>query len=166
MYTDQTCTTATTDFAAAKYGDIAYWASNGKYRMPSAADFNTLWTNASRTLATYTEGATTIKGMYFFNPAAGEAPAVDSANTKVLTAEDLTVGLFLPLAGRGYDGTEYNIYKIGAQGVYRTSTVNKTSTAEATNGVIYRLHSLTEGAYYHASYGATARYLIRPILVE
>ena len=166
MYTDQTCTTATTDFAAAKYGDIAYWASNGKYRMPSAADFNTLWTNASRTLATYTEGATTIKGMYFFNPAAGEAPAVDSTNTKVLTAEDLTVGLFLPLAGRGYDGTEYNIYKIGAQGVYRTSTVNKTSTAEATNGVIYRLHSLTEGAYYHASYGATARYLIRPILVE
>ena len=166
MYTDQTCTTATTDFAAAKYGDIAYWASNGKYRMPSAADFNTLWTNASRTLATYTEGATTIKGMYFFNPAAGEAPAVDSTNTKVLTAEDLTVGLFLPLAGRGYDGTEYNISKIGAQGVYRTSTVNKTSTAEATNGVIYRLHSLTEGAYYHASYGATARYLIRPILVE
>lgn len=166
MYTDQTCTTATTDFAAAKYGDIAYWASNGKYRMPSAADFNTLWTNASRTLATYTEGATTIKGMYFFNPAAGEAPAVDSTNTKVLTAEDLTVGLFLPLAGRGYDGTEYNIYKIGAQGVYRTSTVNKTSTVEATNGVIYRLHSLTEGAYYHASYGATARYLIRPILVE
>ena len=166
MYTDQTCTTATTDFTAAKYGDIAYWASNGKYRMPSAADFNTLWTNASRTLATYTEGATTIKGMYFFNPAAGEAPAVDSTNTKVLTAEDLTVGLFLPLAGRGYDGTEYNIYKIGAQGVYRTSTVNKTSTAEATNGVIYRLHSLTEGAYYHASYGATARYLIRPILVE
>ena len=166
MYTDQTCTTATTDFAAAQFGDIAYWASNGKYRMPSAADFNTLWTNASRTLATYTEGATTIKGMYFFNPAAGEAPAVDSTNTKVLTAEDLTVGLFLPLAGRGYDGTEYNIYKIGAQGVYRTSTVNKTSTAEATNGVIYRLHSLTEGAYYHASYGATARYLIRPILVE
>ena len=165
MYTDQTCTTATTDFAAAQYGDIAYWASNGKYRMPSAEDFKTLWDNASRTLATYTVGATTIKGMYFFNPAAGEAPAVDSANTKVLTAEDLIVGLFLPLAGRGYDGTEYNVNKIGTQGVYRTSTVNKTSTADDTNGLIYRLHSLTEGAYWHASFGATARYLIRPIYI-
>ena len=165
MYTDQTCTTATTDFAAAQYGDIAYWASNGQYRMPSAADFNTLWTKASRTLATYTVGATTVKGMYFFNPAAGEDPTVDSSNTKVLTDEDLTVGLFMPLAGRGYDGTEYKIYKVGSQGVYRTSTVNHTSTADATNGVIYRLHSLTEGAYWHASFGATARYCIRPIYI-
>ena len=165
MYTDQTCTTATTDFAAAQYGDIAYWASNGKYRMPSATDFKTLWDNASRTLATYTVGATTIKGMYFFNPAAGEEPVVDSTNTKALDAEDLTVGMFLPLAGRAYNTTEYNINKIGTQGVYRTSTVNTTSTADDTHGLIYRLHSLTEGAYWHASFGATARYLIRPIYI-
>jgi hypothetical protein len=166
MYTDQTCTTATTDFAAAQFGDIAYWASNGKYRMPSAEDFKALWDNASRTLATYTIGATTVKGMYFFNPAAGENPTVDSSNTKVLTDDDLTVGLFMPLAGRAYNTTEYNIYKVGTQGVYRTSTVNTTSTADDTNGLIYRLHSLTEGAYWHASFGATARYLIRPIYIE
>ncbi|MBQ5700989.1 MAG: hypothetical protein IIV68_02575, partial [Alistipes sp.] len=78
---------------------------------------------------------------------------------------DLTVGLFLPLAGRAYNTTEYNVNKIGTQGVYRTSTVNKTSTADDTNGLIYRLHSLTEGAYWHASFGATARYLIRPIYI-
>ena len=165
MYTDQTCTTATTDFAAAKFGDLAYWASNGKWRTPSKADFEELWTKASRTKATYELGTHTINGIYFYNPAEGESPVVGDT-TKELTNADLAAGLFLPLTGRGYDGTEYNVYKIGSQGCYRTSTVNSTSTLEATNGVIYRLHSLTEGAYYHKSYGATARYAIRPILVE
>lgn len=165
MYTDQACTVATTDFAAAQFGDVAYWASNGKYRTPTAAEFQKLYDEACRTKATYTVGATTINGTYYYNPGTGEAAGVVDG-TKELTADDLAVGVFLPWAGRGYDGTEYNVYKIGAQGVYRTSTVNKTSTADATNGLIFRVQSLTEGAYYHKSYGATARYLIRPIYIE
>lgn len=166
MYTDQACTTATTDFAAAQFGDIAYWASNGKYRTPTAAEFQKLYDEACRTKATYTVGATTINGTYFYNPGEGETAGTAAETTKVLTADDLAVGVFLPWSGRGYDGTEFNVYKIGAQGVYRTSTVNSTSTTDATNGLIYRVQSLTEGAYYHKSYGATARYLIRPIYIE
>jgi hypothetical protein len=166
MYTDQACTTVTTDFAAAQFGDIAYWASNGKYRTPTAAEFQKLYDEACRTKATYTVGATTINGTYFYNPGEGETAGPISDTTKALTADDLAVGVFLPWSGRGYDGTEFNVYKIGAQGVYRTSTVNSTSTTDATNGLIYRVQSLTEGAYYHKSYGATARYLIRPIYIE
>lgn len=166
MYTDQACTTATTDFAAAQFGDIAYWASNGKYRTPTVAEFQKLYDEACRTKATYTVGATTINGTYFYNPGEGETAGPISDTTKALTADDLAVGVFLPWSGRGYDGTEFNVYKIGAQGVYRTSTVNSTSTTDATNGLIYRVQSLTEGAYYHKSYGATARYLIRPIYIE
>ncbi len=165
MYTDQACTVATTDFAAAQFGDVAYWASNGKYRTPTAVDFQKLYDEACRTKATYTVGTVTINGTYYYNPGEGETAGVVDG-TKVLTADDLAVGIFLPWAGRGYDGTEYNVYKIGAQGVYRTSTVNTTSTTDATNGLIYRIQSLTEGAYYHKSYGATARYLIRPIYIE
>ncbi|MBQ8778162.1 MAG: hypothetical protein IJZ49_00415 [Alistipes sp.] len=165
MYTDQTCTTATPDFTAANYGDVAYWASNGKWRTPSKADFEELWTKASRTKATYNLGDKTINGTYFFDPAAGESPVVGDT-VKELTNEDITTGLFLPWTGRGYDGTEYNVYKIGAQGCYRTATVNSTSALDATNGVIYRIQSLSEGAYYHQSYGATARYAIRPVYVE
>ncbi|MBR0335812.1 MAG: hypothetical protein IIX34_02985 [Alistipes sp.] len=165
MYTDQACTVATTDFAAAQFGDVAYWASNGKYRTPTAVDFQKLYNEACRTKATYTAGTVTINGTYYYNPGEGETAGVVDG-TKVLTADDLAVGIFLPWAGRGYDGTEYNVYKIGAQGVYRTSTVNTTSTTDATNGLIYRVQSLTEGAYYHKSYGATARYLIRPIYIE
>ena len=165
MYTDQVCTIPTTDFAAAQFGDVAYWASNGKYRTPTAAEFQKLYDEACRIDATYTAGVNTINGTYYYNPGQGEtAGALEG--TKALTADDLKVGIFLVHAGRGYDGTEYNIYKIGSQGVYRTATVNAASTAEATNGVIYRVQSLTEGAYWHASYGATARYLIRPIYIE
>jgi hypothetical protein len=167
MYTDQACTVATTDFAAAQFGDVAYWASNGKYRTPTAAEFQKLYDEACRTKATYTVGATTINGTYFYNPGEGEVAGTAAAETiKVLSADDFTVGVFLPWSGRGYDGTEFNVYKIGSQGVYRTSTVNSTSTTDATNGLIYRVQSLTEGAYYHKSYGATARYLIRPIYIE
>ena len=166
MYTDQACTVATTDFAAAQFGDIAYWASNGKYRTPTAVEFQKLYDEACRTKATYTVGALTINGTYYYNPGEGETAGTAAETTKVLTADDLAVGVFLPWSGRGYDGTEFNVYKIGSQGVYRTSTVNTTSTTDATNGLIYRVQSLTEGAYYHKSYGATARYLIRPIYIE
>lgn len=165
MYTDQVCTIPTTDFAAAQFGDIAYWASNGKYRTPTAAEFQKLYDEACRVKATYSTGVVTINGTYYYNPGEGEsAGALDGV--KSLTADDLKVGIFLVHAGRGYDGTEYNIYKIGSQGVYRTATLNAASTAEATNGVIYRVQSLTEGAYYHTAYGATARYLIRPVFAE
>ena len=170
MYTDQTCTTVTTNYAEAKYGDIAFWASKGKYRMPSKDDMEQLWTKACRTLATYNYGKDTegndiiINGTYFYNPAKGELPGVVDG-TKEVTDNDLKVGLFLPWTGRYYNGTEYNIYKINSQAVYRTSTVNSTSTEEDTHGVIYRIQSLTEGAYYNVNFGATARYAIRPIYI-
>ena len=170
MYTDKSCTTATTDFAAAKFGDIAYWASNGKYRTPTAAEFQKLYDEACRIKATYVDGVNTINGTYYYNPGEGETAGVVEG-TKTVTDEDLKVGIFLPWSGRGYNktsssNTEWGVFKVNSQGVYRTSTVNTTSTVEATNGVIYRIQSLTEGAYYNAAYGAEARYAIRPVFVE
>ena len=165
MYTDQVCASATTDFAAAKFGDIAYWASNGKYRTPTVDEFQKLYDESCRVKATYTHGVLTINGTYYYNPGTGEAAGIVEG-TKALTADDLKVGIFLPYAGRAYNGTEYNVYKIGTQGVYRTSTVHAASTAEDTHGVIYRVQMLDEGAYYNVSFGATARYLIRPVFVE
>ena len=170
MYTDKACTNATTDFAAAKFGDIAYWASNGAYRMPTAVEFQKLYDEACRVAATYTVGTSAIKGTYYYNPGAGETAGVVEG-TKELTAEDLKVGIFLPWSGRGYNkvsgsNTEWGVFKVNSQGVYRTSTVNTTSTTDATNGVIFRIQALDEGAYYNASYGAEARYAIRPVKVN
>ena len=70
LFTDQACTSATTDFAAAKYGDIAYWASNGKYRMPTMEDFKALEEKASATYGTYNG----IAGILYTDPAFGDSP--------------------------------------------------------------------------------------------
>lgn len=173
MFTDATCATATTDFAAAKYGDIAYWASKGQYRMPTTAEFDKLYTEACYANATYNDGVYTIKGTYFYNPAEGEtAGAV--AETKSLSPEDLAVGLFLPWTGRGYDNADYKIYGVDSNGVYRTSTVNSNSKGDGLLGYggIYRVNS-GDRDYYNKTirtkdpktyaYGVCARYAIRPV---
>ena len=177
MYTDQACTTETTNYADAKYGDIALWASKGQYRMPTAEEFENLYSKACRTEATYEyttgENTFTINGTYFYNPAKGELPGVVSG-TKAVTADDLKVGLFLPSSGRGYNTTSSNgnLTNINAIGIYRAATVHESSSTEEPYGVIYRVSKLTEGSYFythnngtHAAYGATARYAIRPVKV-
>ena len=175
MYTDRHCTSATTDFAAAKFGDLAYWASNGKYRTPSAADFVALYTLASRVQATYTLDGFPVKGTYFTNPIDGGEPVIDTETVKELTDEDLQVGLFLPWSGRAYAANDFWLYGVNSIGVYRTSTVNLNSTVDATNGTIYRVSNLVEkesnskglnGAFYHAGWGANGRYAIRPIYID
>ena len=169
MYTDQACQAETTDFAAAKYGDIAYWASNGQYRMPSDEDFKTLFEKASVQVATYSLNGTVIKGVYFTDPAWGEEPVIN-AEEKALTDEDLKNGLFLPYAGRGYnkESTQFNIYKLGAQCWHRTSVVDVNTAAGACFGVLFAPHYLftdaTKASYfYNTAYGSTGRYSIRPV---
>lgn len=172
MYTDQDCTVVTTDFAAAKYGDVAYWASNGKYRMPTKAEMEKLYAETVYTLASYNG----VEGVYYADPAEGQtAGAVEG--TKTLTADDLTAGLFLPNAGRGYDNKDYTLYNINSLGVYRASTVEANSKATPQGyGVIFRTNKFGEGSYYNDTirsgenptyaYGACARYCIRPIYIE
>ena len=174
MYTDSACANQTTDFAAAKYGDVAFWASNGQYRMPTAAEFELLYTNACRTKATYNG----VAGTYYYNPSETET-AGEVEGTKALTENDLEVGLFLPWPGRGYNKSGTTLASINQQGVYRTATVGSTSTVDNTFGIVYRAHTLTEAAgkyeavynysYYESknqdAYGAKARYCIRPIYI-
>lgn len=178
MFTDATCTTPTTSWADAQYGDIAYWASKGQYRMPTAAEFEELHTKACYTEATYSDGTNTIYGSYFYNPGAGENPG-KVEGTKTIKDTDLSVGLFLPWSGRAYNNAEYNVYKVHSQGFYRTSTVYDASTAEKGYGLIYRVSTfeiitntggrdVTDSDNKTANtfnFGATSRYAIRPIYI-
>lgn len=180
MYTDATCTTVTTNYAEAKFGDIAFWASKGQYRMPTAAEFAHLHENACYKHATYTDGENIINGAYFYNPGTGELPGLKEG-TKEVTSDDLKTGLFLPFAGRTYNNTEYRLYNVNAQCIYRTSTVDKQSVEGYGFGVLYRsiLSNDTFSSGYftdsgtrssgshngHWNYGATGRYAIRPIYI-
>ena len=173
MYTDSTCATATTNFADAKYGDIAFWASNGQYRMPTEQEFATLYANSCYTVATYNSNGINVSGTYFYNPGEGET-AGEVEGTKVLFDSDLLVGLFLPYSGRAYNNTEYNIYKINTQGYYRTSTVASVSKSDMGYGVIFRVNDHTNlsntgtkkvNGNTTYNFGATSRYAIRPIYI-
>ena len=175
MYTDRHCTTTTTDFAEAKFGDVAYWASKGKWRTPKAAEFATLYAEASRTKAIYVLDGNIICGTYFTDPAVNEDPVIDDTNIKELTDEDLENGLFLPWSGRAQGASNYFLYAVNSIGVYRTSTVNLNSTVDATNGAIYRVSYIKEseknsaglnGAFYNSGWGANGRYAIRPVYID
>ena len=166
----------------AKYGDIVYWASNGKYRMPTGEEMQKLYTDACRTKASYTtaEGVEVL-GTYYYDPAAGETPGAIEADTpRVLKNADMKKGLFLPYTGRFYSTGLTKLYGINAQGVYRSSTTISASTLEQTYGAIYRPHTLAEKdgkypsdfiyTYWEAknqgAYGAISLYSIRPVKVK
>lgn len=167
LFTDQACTAATTDFAAAKFGDIAYWATNRKFRMPTREEFEALEAKASAQLGTYNG----IKGVLFFDPEFGEDP-VKSLDTEVeFTAEQMAIGLFLPYAGRGYNrtdnGTQWNIYKLGSQGCYRGGDIYIGDGADQPcYGLIYAVQN-TGGdnavPYWNKAFDAKGRYSIRPV---
>jgi hypothetical protein len=180
MYTDQNCINETTDYSAAIYGDIAYWASKGQYRMPTAEEMQKLYTDACRVKATYTTAdGVTVNGTYYYEPAAGEEPGAKE-ETKELKNADMTKGLFLPYSGRYYSVNINKLYGIGSQGVYRTSTTIKESTVDLTYAAIYRPHTLTENSakcpeeyiytYWESknqgAYGAISLYSIRPVKVK
>ena len=172
MYTDQACTVTTTDFAAAQYGDIAFWASNGQYRMPTEAEIATLLEKASVAKASYVLAGATIAGYYFYNPEQGTTPTITVGETKTLTDEDLAVGIFFPLAGRGYnaEATQYNIYNTGTQGVYRASVVNTGADAnQPCYGVVFAVHNVGSSKvalpYWNKAFDAKGRYAIRPVYV-
>ena len=182
MFTDQTCVNATTDFAAAKYGDIAFWASKGAYRMPTAEEMHKLYTDACRVKAVYTTAdGVEVPGTYYYNPGAGETAGLIEVDTPIVVRNaDMTKGLFLPYTGRYQSGNELALFAITTQGVYRTSTTIGASTLESTYGAIYRPHITTESSskcdpvwfntYYESknqtAYGCISRYAIRPVKVK
>lgn len=182
MYTDQTCVNETTDYAAAKFGDIAFWASKGQYRMPTADEMEKLYTDACRVKAVYTTAdGIEVNGTYYYNPGAGEtAGLIEVDSPRVVRNADMTKGLFLPYTGRYQSGNALKLFAITTQGVYRSSTTTSNSTLDNTFAAVYRPHITTEASdkcdpvyvnsYYQtknqAAYGCISRYAIRPVKVK
>ncbi len=118
------------------YGDVAYWASKGQYRLPKKDELATLIHN----------GPTHMKGGYCLTPQNGkvygtyytscpswETPTSDvSAITSTeFTEADLEAGVFLPQTGVGYTAAETydgaTIKQVNNWTVYRSGTYSDTS---------------------------------------
>ncbi len=168
MYTSQDCTAATGDFAAAKFGDLAFWASKGRFRLPTQAEFQKLVDGASSQYGSYrvAEGKY-VTGILFTDPAEGETPSHNDTEVE-FTAEDLAKGLFLPKAGRRYNKTEHTVNVQGTQGVYWTSeSVTGAGAQYPCYGAVFSIQSATyKYPYWNKAFNSTAGFSIRPVYIE
>lgn len=105
-------------------GDVAFWASKGKYCMPDRNDILRLSrpkdSDASYQYGKYMVDGKAIYGFLYTTPL-GEA--VRNVNEVVFTDADLESGLFLPLAGRRMPNTNKEVICQGTEGFYRSSVM-------------------------------------------
>lgn len=160
-------TTETTKFESAKFGDLAYWASYGKFRLPTNDEMNSLMSKASIQYGSITYNGVKIYGILFTDPMDGSP--VKNGKETVLTDEDLSKGLFLPCAGevqgdifRGLPDASHagsymlsRLWKSGGDYQYSCLQLSKNDTYY-TNDTVYPLPKIT---YDSSGY----KYSIRPI---
>ena len=174
-------------------GDVAFWASKGKYRMPTKDEITKIGHFTSGKAAIqyghYKEGDITIYGVLYTTPI-GSRPAANKTDME-FTAADLECGLFLPKAGRrgprvGTNGNSQTIIGIGTQSLYLTGTFGaaKTNATYASShfenprilGIINNDNPVVgfsggkvikDGeAYLDNTYSVRAGFSIRPVLVD
>lgn len=116
------------------WGDIAYWASKGQFRLPQNTEMVKLH-GVSDKLAGYykTSDGAVVYGYLYRTP----NPSRETSGTdQEFTDADLESGLFLPKAGRrgATASSSSTIINVMTQGMYRTSTYVKSVTQ---NKVLY-----------------------------
>lgn len=119
MFTNMVQTIETTDFDLALYGDLAYWASRGKYRLPTSDELYKLYSEASYAFGyAPTENNQWIKGCLFWTPDGGRE---EIRTLQYFSDEQLEERLFLPSAGFRQIA-ETTIMRVG-NGFYWNSTM-------------------------------------------
>ena len=172
-----------------KYGDLAAYASNNKWKLPSATDFNNLMKATAEYIGYFVDdNGHKIYGVLFDPnvPNTLKGKVVDKNNNSLgssnsavpirpvedklrqFTKSDFENALFFPMAGVYGD---YNGYldKVGSQGGYWTSTSNPNGTQASA----FQPQYMTNGAHTEVSPGKTSSamlakyfmYSIRPIYV-
>lgn len=156
------------------YGDVAFWASKGVWRMPKASELKYLHNETHKISAKYvTSDGYTVWG-WFFYPIVAE-DRIQGDNKITITDKDLEYGLFLPNAGRRAEKNESVIFYITKQGSYRTGTYIKSNDSKfysayyhSNDGSGYLYDDKLYGSNQNiaASMSHMAAYSIRPVLVD
>ena len=150
------------------YGDLAYYASNGKFMMPTKADFDKLMAKTGEYVGYYQEGCNIIVGVLFDPtvPACKKGKVLDkngrimgrtnspngiyvgkyyehNTRMKKFSKEDIDKGVFFPFTG-AY--TEYNdgaprLQRPGGQAYYWTSNANPCNYTQATAFSAYYMNN-------------------------
>ena len=104
-------------------GDVAFWASKGKYCMPKKAVLSALShptdSKASFQYGKYVKDGQTVYGYLYTTP---QGDVTRSNKEVTFTDADLESGLFLPFAGRRSNTKNNIVINQGSQAFYRSST--------------------------------------------
>ena len=155
------------------WGDLAFWATKGKYRMPTNTEMTKFHNVSDKLLGYYvTSDGKKVWGVLLRTP--NPSRATNKAFVE-LTDADLESGVFLPNAGRRANSSSNSVLAVTIQGTYRTGSFINTKTV-SDNLKYY-------SSYYHFSDNAAklydgkvgtmgdafdhaAGFLIRPVLAE
>ena len=170
-----------------EYGDLATYASNGKWRLPKAQEFDELMSNTAEYIGYYVnDKGNTIYGVLFDPnvPQNLKNKVVDKKNVVIRTSNqagkspiskdrlrkfeksDFESALFFPMAGV-YD--DYiNLFKVGTGAGYWTSTSFSSTQAKAFMPQVFNNGTTTEvfGGLTNTRLPKSNMYSIRPIYVE
>lgn len=157
---------------SAIWGDLAFWASKGTFRLPTKEELSTLYNSnhVSKQFGHYDTGDYNVWGILFTT-----ALGAQNINTNdvVLTDADLECGLFLPLAGRRRYDVSNLVMTVRTQGVYWSSAARWDPVGHADytqHSTILQLKStgaISYGYTLHKTQFTNATgCLIRPVLVE
>jgi len=115
-------------------GDIAFWASKGKYCMPNSTQIKNL-SNPTSSLASFQYGKYVVDGKtiygFLYTTPIQKGVVERSVDEVTFSDADLESGLFLPLNGRRSPDSNDNVINQGTQAIYRSSTFGNPGLAEA-----------------------------------
>lgn len=158
MYKDAECKQETNDFAEAKYGDLAFWATKGRWRMPSVEEWRLLEDACDWQLGYITlEGNKQLYGC-LLTPAKGMF-GEKNLLPREFTKEEVNKNLFLPYAGYRYE----KVIRSAAYGGYYWSS----QLFDKTSNLAFEASYDRDGFYIVVNGGdINSGNCIRPILVE
>lgn len=154
------------------YGDLAFWASKGVWRLPTAEELMILHNGTHKVTAKYTTSDGFVVLGYFYYPIVAEERKQGDYQWE-LTDKDLEYGVFLPYGGRRSNGTDI-IIAITKQGTYWSGTYIKSGYSayfhhsENKTANLYDDQIYTKNSNFNigTAYDHKAGFMIRPVLAE
>lgn len=160
------------------WGDVAFWASKGTFRMPTNTEMKVLHNGSDKLLGCYkTPDGKIVWGVLFRTKWFGTRET-NKTYDRVFTDADLESGLFLPNAGRRANSSSGSVISVTSQGAYRSSTyIGQKSGSELYYSSFYQADftpdtggpfaKLIDGlSSIGDAFDATAGFCVRPVLVE
>ena len=142
-----------------EFGDLAFYASKGKWRLPTRTDFENLMLNSAQYIGYYNDGTNDIVGVLFVptkdthlkgkvidknnqvikaSNTSGGVPVrkYNDSQTRLrqFTIEEINKGIFFPFAGiyNNYNDGSPKLSQPGNQAAYWTAEGNSRNNAQAT----------------------------------